>query len=92
MSRPSRAPLHQPAALRVLAGLLVGSAPLCTHAQSGYSVMTPALGFTVPSAPPQPPADVSVAASSDTALAVSWTPPLDDGGTDLLAYKVSHSS
>jgi hypothetical protein len=54
----------------------------------GYAVSPPALGFTVPSAPPQPPAGVSVTASSDTALNIAWTPPLDDGGADLLAYKV----
>ena len=78
-----------PAVARLLAlGGLAVKAPLA-KAQVGYSVSPPALGFTVPSEPPQPPADVSVSAASDESLSIAWTPPLDDGGADLLAYKVS---
>lgn len=62
--------------------------PHAAVAQAGYSVSPPVLGFTVPSAPPQPPAGVAVGPASDSSLAISWTPPLDDGGADLLAYKV----
>ena len=42
----------------------------------------------VPSRPPQPPTRVAAAAASDTALKVSWAPPLDDGGVPVQSYKV----
>jgi hypothetical protein len=54
----------------------------------GYVVTPPAMGFTVPSSPPQPPASVMVSPSSDSSLRIEWSAPLDDGGADLLAYKV----
>ncbi len=60
-----------------------------SQAQRGITVAPPMRGFTVPSAPPQPPAKVEIAAASDSSLAISWTPPLDNGGTELLAYKVT---
>ena len=72
----------------VLGWCIAAHLSLWAEAQAGYSVSPPALGFTVPSAPPQPPAGVVVAPASDSSLAISWSPPLDDGGADLLAYKV----
>ena len=73
---------------RVAAALALLAPAACVDAAQGYAVATPAQGFTVPSGPPHPPAAVSVSAASGSALAISWKPPLDDGGVDLLAYKV----
>lgn len=56
---------------------------------NGYVVTPPAMGFTVPSSPPQPPTSVKVSPSSDSSLQIEWSPPLDDGGAELLAYKVT---
>mmetsp|Transcript_28759 Transcript_28759/g.37129 ORF Transcript_28759/g.37129 Transcript_28759/m.37129 type:complete len:411 (+) Transcript_28759:98-1330(+) len=58
--------------------------------QDGHMVTPPPTGFTIPSSPPQSPNSITILPSQSisSALEITWTPPLDDGGADILAYKV----
>lgn len=55
-----------------------------TSAASGTSN-----GILVPTTPPGPPRDVTATALSTTAIAVTWVPPADDGGSPITGYVAS---
>lgn len=54
----------------------------------GRTIPNLPISFPIPSEPPKAPSQVAVSAASESTLHISWAPPLDDGGAELLSYKV----
>ena len=77
-----------------VSGLVKGAA---YHVRvSSYNGVSLSYGKTVPSTPavihpadmPEPPSRVEVEAASPTSLAISWSPPNDAMGLDVVGYQV----